>query len=199
MQLTENVKAENAFAHRDYIDALFRQQHTNQTKPFKETVIASKAIIYAADYDLGRNGFAYYDKDTADFHVSTNKRGRGNDGGVYRNDGVDIIACKDDITNGYCVTSIQADEWLKYTLNVKAKGSYELRIRITADNPNSKVSLLLNNKSVGDSFSLPDTGGLTKWQTVTLQKIMLDKGFNTIIVKADNGGFNLNYLELQKK
>jgi endoglucanase len=198
MQLTEQVKAENTFYHKDYIDALFRQQHTDVTIPFKNQIVDAKAVIYAADYDLGRNGFAYYDKDTADFHVSTNKRGKWNEGGVYRNDGVDIIPCTDDLTNGYCVTSIQTDEWMKYTINVKTKGNYNLSIRATSDNGDGKISIILNNKPVGTGFSIPDTGGSTKWQTIGLHNVSLVKGLNTIIIKADNGGFNFNYLELVK-
>jgi hypothetical protein len=198
MQLTENVKAENAFAHSDYIDALFRQQNTDQTKSNKGKVIDTKGVIFAADYDLGRNGYAYYDKDTADFHVSTNKSGQGNIGGVYRNDGVDIIPCTDDVSNGYSVTSIQTDEWMKYTINVKTKGNYNLNMRISSDNADSKVSMLVNNKPVGGGFSLPNSGSLVKWQTVRLQNINLVKGLNTIIIKADNGGFNFNYFELIK-
>ena len=198
MQLTEQVKAENTIWHKDYMDAMFRQQRTNNTIPYKQSLVDAKAVIYAADYDFGRNGFAYYDKDTADFHVSTNKRGRGNAGGVYRNDGVDIIPCTDDVTNGYCVTSILTDEWLKYTINVKAKGNYDLSIRTTSDNADGKISILLNDKSVGDSFSLPNTGSIAKWQTVSLQNIALVKGVNTIVIKAVNGGFNFNYLELIK-
>jgi endoglucanase len=198
MQLTENVKAENTFAHSDYIDALFRQQNTDQTKPYKGKVIDTKGIIFAADYDLGRNGYAYFDKDTADFHVSTNKRGQGNTGGVYRNDGVDIIPCTDDVSNGYCVTSFQTDEWMKYTINVKTKGNYNLNMRTSCDNADSKVSMLVNNKPVGGSTSLPNSGSLAKWQTVMLQNISLVKGLNTIIIKAENGGFNFNYFELIK-
>jgi hypothetical protein len=198
MQLTENVKAENTSAHSDYIDALFRQQKTDQTKPYKGKVIDAKGIIFAADYDLGRNGYAYYDKDTADFHVSTNKHGQGNIGGVYRNDGVDIIPCTDDVSNGYCVTSIQTDEWIKYTINVKTKGNYNLSMRISSGNADGKVSMLINNKPVGGSFNIPNTGSLAKWQTVNLQRLNLVKGLNTIIIKAENGGFNFNYFELVK-
>jgi len=199
MQLTEIVKAENTSAHSDYIDALFRQQKTDQTKPYKRKVIDAKGIIFAADYDLGRNGYAYYDKDTADFHVSTNKREQGNIGGVYRNDGVDIIPCLDDVSNGYCVTSIQADEWMKYTINVKTKGYYNLSMRISSDNADGKVSMLVNNKPVsGSFFGIPNTGGLAKWQTVSLQRLNLVKGLNTVIIKTENGGFNFNYFELVK-
>jgi len=198
MQLTEQVKAENTIWHKDYMDAMFRQQRTKNTIPFKQVNVDAKAVIYATNYDLGSNGSAYFDKDTADFHVSTNKRGRGNDGGVYRNDGVDIIPCTDDVTNGYCVTSIQTDEWLKYTINVKAKGNYDLNIRTTSDNADGRISVSLNDKPVGDSFSLPNTGGNAKWQTVSLQNIALVKGVNTIVIKAVNGGYNFNYFELLK-
>ena len=198
MQLTENVKTENTFYHKDYVDALFRQQHTDQTISFRNQIVDTKAVVFAADYDLGRNGYAYYDKDTADFHVSTNKQGKWNTGGVYRNDGVDLIPCSDEVTNGYCVTGIQTDEWLKYTINVKAKGNYNLDIRSTSDNGDGKISILVNNKPIGSSFDVPNTGSLTKWQTTNLQNIDLLKGLNTIIIKADKGGFNLNYFELIK-
>lgn len=197
MQLTENTKTKNTFYHSDYIDALFRQQHTNLTKPFNVKDKYSKAVIFAADYDLGRNGFAYYDKDTADFHVATGKRTKWNDGSVYRNDGVDIIACQDEITNGYCVGSIQTDEWLLYTVIVKSKGNYDLSVRTACDNADGKISFLLNNKPIAGIISLPKTGSLTKWETVRIKNIHLAKGINTIKIKADNGGFNFNYILLQ--
>lgn len=199
MQLTEKIKSENALSHTDYIDALFRQLQTNKTKPFKSKILDSKATIFATDFDLGRNGFAYYSKDSADFHVSTNKHGKWNDGGVFRNDAVDINTCTDKITNGYCVTGIQTDEWMKYTLNVTSKGNYNLSIRIAADNINGKVSILINNQPLKGSFSLPNTGNFNIWQTVSLGNINLGKGNNTIIIKADNSGFNINYFELEKK
>ena len=199
MQLTENIKAENTFSHSDYIDALFRQLKTNKTKPFKSKTLDSKVLIFATDFDLGRNGIAYYSKDSADFHVSTNKYGNWNDGGVYRNDGVDINTCTDKITNGYCVTGIQTDEWMKYTINVKSKGNYNLSVRTASDNLNGKISILLNNKTLESSFNLPNTSSLSIWQTVSIETINLEKGNNTIIIKADNGGFNINYFELEKK
>ena len=197
MQLTENAKTKNTFYHSDYIDALFRQQHTYQTKPFIEKNKDFKGVIFAVDYDLGRNGFAYYDKDTADFHVSTGKHTKWNDGSVYRNDGVDIIPCQDEITNGYCVTSIQTDEWLLYSVKVTTKGNYDLSLRTASDNPNGKISILLNNKNLAGSISLPNTGSLTKWETVKIKNIYLAKGINTIKIKAENGGFNFNYILLQ--
>ena len=196
MQLTECVKTENTFWHRDYIDALFRQQNTKQTKPFKAKNISSEGIIFAAEYDLGLNGVAYYGKDSADFHVSTNKRGSWNNGGVYRNDGVDIIKCSDQTTNGFCVSGILNDEWLKYTVNIKTAGDYQLNIRTSTDNADCKISFLLNDKPVEGSFTLPNTGNLTTWQTVNIKNITLKKGINTLTVKADHGGFNFNFIQL---
>lgn len=197
MQLTENTKTKNTFYHSDFIDALFRQQHTNKTKPYNDKNKYSKPVIFAVDYDLGRNGFAYYDKDTADFHVSTGKTTKWNEGSVYRNDGVDIIACNDENTNGYCVSSIQMDEWLQYTINIKSKGNYDLSVRIASDNADGKISFLLNNKPAVGTISLPNTGSLTQWQTVMMKNIHLAKGINTIKIKAIHGGFNLNYILLQ--
>ena len=39
------------------------------------------SVIQAADYDLGVNGAAYYDKDTGNYYISTGKQSAGNKAG----------------------------------------------------------------------------------------------------------------------
>ena len=69
-------------------------------------------MIRAVDYDLGRNGIAYYDLDTANYRISTGKPSMGNYGGMYRNDGVDIYQNASDPGN-YYVGKIETGEWLQ--------------------------------------------------------------------------------------
>lgn len=192
MQLTEDIKAENAILHKDVIDAMFRQVHTNETLPFKEHNIKTGAIIFATDYDLGRNGFAYFDNDTANYRVSTGKNSAGNKGNVYRNDGVDIVACSDTTSNGYNVSSTEPGEWLQYTLAVPTKGAYNLEIRTASKDSMGKIAITVNNADE-KVVSLPTTGAEQTWATTSIKNILLPKGTNTFRVRILNGGINLNY------
>src|SRR5207245_1970179 len=59
LQLAVNARTENTIVHKDVVDAMFRQVHDTATVPFKKHVVQPNAIVFAVDYDLGRNGFAY--------------------------------------------------------------------------------------------------------------------------------------------
>ena len=126
MELALNTKCERNIVHRDVIDAMIRQPFSYESKPFMSNNIFDKSVIHAVDYDLGRNGVAYYDKDTANYRLSTGKESTGNSGGVYRNDGVDIYRDPNDFLENYYVGSIEDGEWLQYTVNVQEGGNYRL-------------------------------------------------------------------------
>ena len=115
--------------HKDVIDAMFRQPFTTKTIPFKPNIINAKdSVINAVDYDLGRNGFAYSDKDTGNYYISNNgKRNAGNKGYTYRNDGVDIYKDSSHYEN-YYVGNIEDSEWIQYTINVTQQGNYALKL-----------------------------------------------------------------------
>lgn len=195
MQLTENIKAENNILHKDVVDAMFRQVRTNATVPYKNHVIGSNAIIFATDYDLGRNGEAYFDNDTADYHVSTGKNTPGNKGRVYRNDGVDIENCTDSTTNGYSVTSTQAGEWLQYTVVVPAAGRFRVSIRYKSATPNTALYITANAKPLTKNVSVTNTNNDSTWKTMEIGEVYLSKGINKLRVIAAAGEFSLNYLQ----
>ncbi|MEO7047090.1 MAG: cellulase family glycosylhydrolase, partial [Ferruginibacter sp.] len=111
MQFAKNTKTENNIVHRDVVDAMMRQVKNDTALPFKKNMIAPKAIVFAVDYDMGRSGVAYHDKDSADYWVATTKKTPWNTGGKYRNDGVDIKSCTDAVSNGYNVSWIEPGEW----------------------------------------------------------------------------------------
>ena len=101
MQQVENLKIENCIYHKDVIDAMFRQVKDSATKPF--SLLRIPGVVAATDYDMGRNGKAYFDSDVATYHVNTGKHVSWNSGHAYRNDGVDIEKT-DDVnhqSNGY--------------------------------------------------------------------------------------------------
>jgi hypothetical protein len=194
MQLTEDIKAENNNMHKDVIDAMFRQVNSFETIPFKQHIIKPNTIVFAVDYDLGRNHFAYMDNDSADYHVSTGKRTAGNRGGQYRNDGVDIEACTDSLTNGFNVGWIEDGEWLQYTINVEKTDLYNLNIRI-ASGHESNIQILVNDVAVVENISLKEGAGDKDWETTTVTNIHLTKGISRFKIFIVKGDFKLNYFE----
>lgn len=194
MQLTEDIKAENCSFHKDVIDAMFRQVNSFETIPFKQHHITANTIVFAVDYDLGRNHFAYMDNDSADYHVSTGKRTAGNRGGQYRNDGVDIEACTDSLTNGFNVGWIEDGEWLQYTINVEKTDLYNLNIRI-ASGHESNIQILVNDVAVVENISLKEGAGDKDWETTTVTNIHLTKGISRFKIFVVKGDFKLNYFE----
>jgi hypothetical protein len=194
MELATYARLENTIIHYDVIDAMIRQPFSAETKPFKKHLIGKTSIVNAVDYDLGRNGVAYFDKDTADYHVSTGKYTAGNKGRIYRNDGVDIA--KDSIKyESYYVNNIESGEWLQYTVDIEKKGIYTINLNVASDNTKGRISLGSNGVSIAKEIQVSNTGGLKTFKTIEIKNIPLKAGKQSIKVLADTGYFNFNYLQ----
>jgi hypothetical protein len=194
MEQAEAMKLKNSIIHYDVVDAMFRQVTDRTAKPFKKH--KTPCTIFAADYDLGGNGNAYFDVDSADYHVSTNKYVAWNTGYAYRNDAVDIESCTDVETIGYSVGWIENGEWMVYTIDVEETAAYNLDIRYAAQGSSGKLHLELDGFSVTPQISLASTGAWNKWATKTLENVILKKGRHQLKLYVDNSGFNLNFLRI---
>ncbi|MCX7987489.1 MAG: carbohydrate-binding protein [Bacteroidales bacterium] len=193
MNLTEKIKLENCKINYSVLDAMFRQVQTTQTLRFANNTIPG--ILYAADYDYGRNGYAYWDTDTANYRVSTGTHTNWNLGYAYRNDGVDIEPCTDsERTNGYNVGWTAAKEWLKYTITVTQTGAYKLNVRHAGNG--SQMSIHLDETDISGILTLPSTGGWQNWKTQTFDDIILTEGEHALKIQIVKEGSNLNYIEL---
>lgn len=193
MKLASSAKLENTVIKKDVIDAMFRQPFSAEAVPFKSNLINKAAILNAVDYDLGKSGIAYFDNDTADYHVSTGKRGSSNRGSAYRNDGVDIKA-DSVIKNTFYVTNFEKGEWLQYTVVVKKKGAYNMRITCSSRLPAGKFSISTDQR-VQTSIKAKEPG---KWQTIVVKEIHLSKGINKLRLIVDEGEFDLKTIEFIK-
>jgi aryl-phospho-beta-D-glucosidase BglC (GH1 family) len=194
LEMATHAKLENAIIHRDVIDAIFRQPFSATAKPFKANKVGNGTIINAVDYDLGRNGVAYFDTDTADYHVSTGKYGKGNSGRIYRNDGVDIS--KDSTAyNSFYVDHIESGEWLQYTLQIKTAGIYSVTLKVASATDDAKLSLHINGADQAKEVAVPNSGSLKAWQPLVVKNIRLKVGANQIKVYANSGGYNLYSLQ----
>ncbi|OQP45711.1 cellulase family glycosylhydrolase [Niastella populi] len=189
MQLAAATRLENTIIKRDVLDALFRQPWSQTAIPFKTHIIKSGVEIKAVDYDLGRNGAAYLDTDTADYHISNGKRG-GNRGRVYRNDGVDIAA-DPAIAGSYIVNHTAAGEWLQYTLDVVKGGHYKVKVHYNTAHANGKLSLYVNNNNT-KKIAVPRAND---WRAVEIKDVELKKGANTLRIYIDSGEMSLRSLQ----
>ena len=195
MQWANDTRAENNIVHLDVSDAMIRQVNNTEAIPFKQITIVPNTILFADNYDIGRPGVAYHDKDSAEYWVSTNTRTPWNSGGFYRNDGVDIEKCNDAVTNGYNVGWIQTGEWLQYSVYAGNDATYDLNIRYASKETAGQLRLIINNEFATENNLLPQTGGTQNWKTSTIKAVKLTKGWNRLRVLATEGGFNLNYLQ----
>ena len=139
-------RLENNIFHKDVIDALFRQPFSAEALPYHSYRLTDSLLIPAVNYDLGRNGVAYYDRDTANYRTS-GLSSVGNRGHIYRNDGVDIY--KDSVKyNSYYVGDIENGEWLQYTIDVLKERGYTFKITVTPGVEEGKISLTSNGNSL---------------------------------------------------
>lgn len=197
MALAESAKLEHNIVHRDVIDAMIRQPHDDSTRPYKAIAVGNNTVVPAVDYDLGRNGFAYFDLDTADYHVATGKYTAGNRGRVYRNDGVDI-AVDSTAKDKYYVNYIEDGEWLQYSLQVPKTGNYQLKLNTASIHGNGKLSVYVNGKLVAAKVPVPNTGSWFDFKTFDVKRIPLKAGKQVVKIVSDSGGYNFSHLQFIK-
>jgi hypothetical protein len=106
---------------------------------------------------------------------------------VYRNDDVDIKEAID--TSGiYKVKGVRAGEWLGYTINVVAAGTYAIDLRTASAGTGGTVHVTVDGVNVSGPIVLPDTGGWNAWVTTTRTGVTLPAGVHFLKVKMDANG-----------
>ncbi|MBC7936836.1 MAG: cellulase family glycosylhydrolase [Rhizobacter sp.] len=178
-----NTNISKNIFHKDVVDAMMRQPFSDETKPFGNNTIVPGKIINATDYDLGKNGFACYDLDTANYRVS-GKPGVGNKGGTYRNDGVDIF--REEENEAVYVGSFESGEWLQYSIDVKKTGKHKPMLYIASNTALNSVQFSVDG-AAGHTINVGNTGGMQKWQQYVLPEMVLKKGLQKIRIKVLNG------------
>ena len=139
-------------------------------------VIQLPGVVEAENFDKGGEGVGYHDSEAANL------------GGEYRpGEGVDIQSCTE---GGYNVGWTAAGEWLEYSVNVAAAGTYQVGARVASPNAGS-LHYTLDGQSVLGSVALPNTGGYQRWQTVNTT-VSLPAGAHVLRVSLDSGTPNLN-------
>ena len=143
--------------------------------------------IQAEDFDHGGEGVAYHDLSA------------GNEGAQYRSTDVDVEPTAD-TNGGYNVGWIFAGEWLTYSVNVAAAGTYTLEARVASNGVGGTFHVEANGVNVTGPMSVPNTGGWQEWQTITKSVTLTAGAQNCRIVFDTNGPTtavaNLNFVRI---
>jgi len=150
--------------------------------PYGGTPWPIPGTIQAENYDVGGQGIAYYDTDTA------------NDGGQYRiTESVDVETCTD-AGGGYDVGYTATGEWEKYTVNITAAGTYTLQARVASTTVGNSLHVEIDGVNISGAIAVPNTTGFQTWQTVSVTTPGLTTGKHIMRIYMETGGFNLNYV-----
>jgi hypothetical protein len=142
--------------------------------PFYGTPASIPGTILTQDFDNGGEGIAYHDSTS------------GNTGGAYRQSGVDLESSAD---GGNNVGWIDAGEWLNYTVNVAASGSYTATFRVASSGQGGAFHLDVDGVNVSGSIGIPNTGGWQSWQSVA-KTVTLSSGVHVARLVMDAVGSN---------
>ncbi len=135
--------------------------------PFDGTAMTIHGIIQAEFFDVGGNNVAYFDDSPGsavtpiiNFRTSEN---------------VDIETCTDaggGCNLGYAI----AGEWLEYTVDVAATGTYKLDLRVACNGEGRTIALTMDGSSIANKVAIPNTAGWQTWTTVTVNNVALTSG-----------------------
>ena len=147
---------------------------TGTSTPFSGTAMAIPGTVPAANFDNGGEGVAYHDLTS------------GNAGGAFRATDVDLEPAS---VGGYDVGWVSAGEWLNYSVNVAAAGSYTMTFRVASLGQGGTFHLMMNGTDVTGRLTIPDTQGWQNWQTVSAT-VTLDAGAQAARLVMDSSGVN---------
>lgn len=150
---------------------------TPTTGPYRPLTIPGR--IETEDYNPGGEGVAYHDTT------------RGNAGGAYRKDDVDIeqFTAEGSPSVGW----IRSGEWLTYTATVTTAGAYTMKARVA--NPNVARTAVLSVDGVTNAtITVPTTGSYGRFTTVSVP-VTLPAGTHNLRLAFSGDGQNWNWIE----
>lgn len=140
--------------------------------PYNNTPATIPGTVQVELFDEGGEGTAYHDLTP------------GNDASNTYRYPTDVDAFDGGI--GY----VQAGEWLKYTVNVTAAGTYRADVSLAAGTSGGTFHIEFDGVDVTGPMSVPNTGGWGNYQTVSKSGISLSAGQHIMRIVMDSNGSN---------
>ena len=152
-------------------------------EPYK-AIFSVPGFVQLEDYDMGGQSVSFYDKDFV------------NEGGAYREDGVDIVQIDSAAASkGYAIGYTQAGEWLEYSVNVVTTSKFVFRASVADGLEGGSIRLFIDGKAVTDTVAVPQT---EDWNTYTLmdgETIEIEKGDHVLRVQFTGSYVNLDWIQ----
>lgn len=152
-------------------------------EPYK-AIFSIPGFVQLEDYDMGGQSVSFYDKDFV------------NEGGAYREDGVDIVQVDSaDASKGYAIGYTQAGEWLEYSVNVVTTGKFVFRASVADGLEGGSIRLFIDGKAVTDTVAVPQT---EDWNTYTLmdgETSEIEKGDHVLRVLFTGSYVNIDWIQ----
>ena len=163
-------------------------QDTTPPTPYKDVAAKIPGRIEAENYDVGRSGKAYYDKDGT------------NQGGVYREESVDIVQIDSaDASKGYALGYTQDGEWMRYTVNVAKASTYEVRVNMATKGENVGVKLYIDGKAIADEIIAKQGEDWNTYAAVSAKTSEIAAGEHALKVEIVGDYVNVDWLEFCEK
>lgn len=160
---------------------------------FRPLVIAS--TLFASSFSTV--SFAHHAEVIveAEDYVTYSDSDASNNGGAYRNDGVDIKSRTDE---GFFVGWTEPGEWLEYKIEIAA-GSHDVSSLVASTPGGGSYTLTLDGAHIG-SRDIAATGGWQTWQTQSVGQAFVETaGIHTLRVNIISGEFNLDNIRFEAK
>ena len=156
--------------------------------PYAGTAVALPGTVQFEAFDNGGEGVAFHDLSSE------------NTSGAFRTTGVDIEPTID-TGGGYNIGLAFASEWLAYTVNVGAAGTYDIEVRVASDGTGGTFHFEINGVDRTGPLSVPNTAGWESWVTIRKTGLSLNAGQQVWRVVLDSNGStravgDLNYFRL---
>jgi aryl-phospho-beta-D-glucosidase BglC (GH1 family) len=194
LELADNLKLENCIYQKGVVDAMIRQVYSDEAIPVETQEIPG--VVFATEYDMGKQGSAYFDTDVANYHVSTGNYTAWNNGWTYRNDGVDIEPCSDNTnTNGYNVGWLEPGEWMQYDVDIAEAGVYDINLRTASGGFDGSFHFSVDGSDISSTRWVPHTGGYQNWETIVVPNVVLTPENKKLRFHSDGSSYNLSSFE----
>jgi lysophospholipase L1-like esterase len=138
------------------------------------------ARVQAEDYLEGGDGVGYHDTTP------------GNQGGAYRQDGVDIVYSAP--ISSYIVTQIRSGEWLEYSIEAPVERDYALSFQVSSAVGGQYFEMKVDNRSEV-TVMVPRTGSADTFTTISTS-VRLTKGTHRVRIVFYGDGQNLDSFNL---
>lgn len=148
--------------------------------PYGDAPASIPGTIETENYNKGGADKAYYDLS------------KGNEGGKFRKNDVDIYQPNMGIVVGHC----QKGEWLKYTVNVAADGEYEISALVAGDNGTGSFKLYMDDAEIGTEIA-NGGAGFDSFSVVSGGKATLKAGEHELKLEIMNDWIDIDYVEFK--